>query len=42
MVEKVRALGPLNWQDKWSEDGDVEAAIERLPEEHAEAMEVPA
>lgn len=42
MVEKVRALGPLNWQGNWSEDGDVEAAIERLPEEHAEAMEVPA
>ena len=42
MVEKVSALGPLTWSENWSEDGNVEAAIERLVEEHAEAMEVPA
>jgi len=42
MVDKVRALGPLNWPARWSENGKIEAAIERLPEEHAEAMEVPA
>jgi F420-non-reducing hydrogenase iron-sulfur subunit len=42
MVEQVRALGPLDWPNKWSDDGDLEAAIERLVEEHAEAMEVPA
>ncbi|NIS82781.1 MAG: hydrogenase iron-sulfur subunit [Anaerolineales bacterium] len=41
MVDQVRALGPLNWPSHWSEDGDVEAAVERLAEEHAEAMEVP-
>jgi F420-non-reducing hydrogenase iron-sulfur subunit len=40
MVEKVRALGPLNWSATWRENGMVEAAIERLPEEHAAAMEV--
>ena len=42
MVEKVRALGPLNWSENWSEDANFEFAIERLVEEHAEAMEVPA
>ncbi len=42
MVEKVRALGPLRWPSNWSQDGGIEAAIERIPEEHAEAMEVPA
>lgn len=42
MIDQVRELGPLNWPGKWSEDGDVEAAIGRLAEEHAEAMEVPA
>jgi F420-non-reducing hydrogenase iron-sulfur subunit len=40
MVEQVRALGPLRWQSHWSEDGGRLAAIERLPEEHAAAMEV--
>ena len=39
MVDQVRALGPLNWPSNWSED--VDAAIERIVEEHAEAMEVP-
>lgn len=42
MVEQVRALGPLNWPAEWSENGKVEAAIQKLAEEHEEAMEVPA
>ena len=42
MVEQVRALGPLNWQNKWAEKEDIDAALNRLVEEHAEAMEVPA
>lgn len=42
MIDKVRALGPLNWSENYSENGEVGAAIERLAEEHAEAMEVPA
>jgi F420-non-reducing hydrogenase iron-sulfur subunit len=42
MVGQVRKLGPLNWPGHWSENGEVESAIERLAEEHAEAMEVPA
>lgn len=42
MIDQVRALGPLNWPVNWSEDGEVEATIERIVEEHAEAMEVPA
>jgi F420-non-reducing hydrogenase iron-sulfur subunit len=41
MVEQVRALGPLNWSSNWIEDEEIEAAIARLPKEHAEAMEVP-
>ncbi len=40
MVDQVRALGPLNWSGNWSED--VDTAIERIAEEHKEAMEVPA
>jgi F420-non-reducing hydrogenase iron-sulfur subunit len=42
MVEQVRALGPLNWKDNWVEEEDIDAALDRLVEEHAEAMEVPA
>ena len=42
MVDQVRALGPLNWQNKWAEKEDIDAALDRLVEEHAEAMEVPA
>lgn len=42
MVEKVRALGPLDWPGVWAENGNVEEAINALAEEHAEAMEVPA
>jgi len=32
MVEKVRALGPLNWPQNWKENGEYEAAIEALAE----------
>ncbi|MCK4741956.1 MAG: hydrogenase iron-sulfur subunit [Anaerolineales bacterium] len=42
MIDQVRALGPLDWPGHWSENGEVEKAIESLAEEHAEAMEVPA
>lgn len=42
MIEQVRALGPLNWEAQWSENGQVRMAIDRLPEEHQDAMEVPA
>ncbi|MEJ2550428.1 MAG: hydrogenase iron-sulfur subunit [Anaerolineales bacterium] len=42
MIEKVRALGPLNWSENYSQNGKVEAAIQQLAKEHAEAMEVPA
>lgn len=42
MIDQVRELGPLNWSARWSENGQVEAAIAMLAEEHAEAMEVPA
>jgi F420-non-reducing hydrogenase iron-sulfur subunit len=41
MIEQVRALGPLNWSKHWSENGNIEKAINQLVEEHAEAMEVP-
>jgi F420-non-reducing hydrogenase iron-sulfur subunit len=42
MVDEVRELGPLNWPQKWSENGRIEEAIESLQREHEEAMEVPA
>ncbi|MCJ7825946.1 MAG: hydrogenase iron-sulfur subunit [Anaerolineales bacterium] len=42
MVNQVRELGPLNWSGHWSESSELEMAIGRLAEEHAEAMEVPA
>jgi F420-non-reducing hydrogenase iron-sulfur subunit len=42
MVGQVRQLGPLNWPGQWSEGDEVESAVVRLAEEHAEAMEVPA
>lgn len=42
MVEQVRRLGPLNWPRQWQEDGGRLQAVERLAEEHAQAMEVPA
>ena len=41
MIEQVRDLGPLNWPKHWSENGNIEKAINQLVEEHAEAMEVP-
>lgn len=42
MVDKVRALGPLDWSNNWSENGKLEEAIKMLEHEHKEAMEVPA
>jgi F420-non-reducing hydrogenase iron-sulfur subunit len=42
MVEQIRALGPLNWSANWSEDSGRLEAIDNMPHEHAEAMEVPA
>jgi F420-non-reducing hydrogenase iron-sulfur subunit len=42
MVEQVRALGPLNWSTNWSENGHRLEALEKMAQEHAEAMEVPA
>lgn len=42
MVEQVRRLGPLNWPQHWQEDGGRLQAVEKLAEEHAQAMEVPA
>jgi F420-non-reducing hydrogenase iron-sulfur subunit len=42
MVAEVRALGPLQWRRQWSENGAIEAAIEKVAAEHARAMEVPA
>ena len=42
MIEKVRALGPLNWPANWQEDGGRLEALEKMAQEHAEAMEVPA
>jgi F420-non-reducing hydrogenase iron-sulfur subunit len=42
MVEDVRALGPLNWPKVWQQNGEVEAAVLRLAEEHSHSMEVPA
>jgi len=42
MVEQVRALGPLNWSSNWSENGHRLEALEKMAQEHAEAMEVPA
>ena len=42
MVDQVRQLGPLNWPAQWVDDEQIETAIERIVEEHAEAMEVPA
>ncbi len=39
-VVQVRALGPLRWQSNWSEDGGRLEALEKMAEEHAEALEV--
>jgi F420-non-reducing hydrogenase iron-sulfur subunit len=32
MVEKVRALGPLNWSQYWAENGEYESALAALEE----------
>ena len=42
MIEQVRSLGPLNWTANWSENGHRLEALEKMAQEHAEAMEVPA
>jgi F420-non-reducing hydrogenase iron-sulfur subunit len=41
LTETVRKLGPLRWSQNWAENGEFQAAIDKLPIEHAEAMEVP-
>ena len=41
MVEDIRLLGPLNWKQNLEED-DHELAIEKVLQEHADAMEVKA
>lgn len=42
MVEQVRALGPLRWPGNWTREEEQERlAVERVPREHAEVMEVP-
>jgi F420-non-reducing hydrogenase iron-sulfur subunit len=42
LTEKVRELGPLNWQRNWEENGQRLEALEGMIREHQEAMEVPA
>jgi F420-non-reducing hydrogenase iron-sulfur subunit len=32
MIEKVRALGPLNWRQHWKENGEYESALAALEE----------
>ncbi|MHB1037314.1 MAG: hydrogenase iron-sulfur subunit [Pirellulales bacterium] len=41
LVEDVRRLGPLRWSDNWRENGERLEALEKIVQEHAEAMEVP-
>ena len=41
LTETVRKLGPLNWAHNWVENGEQQTAIDKLVQEHAEAMEVP-
>jgi F420-non-reducing hydrogenase iron-sulfur subunit len=40
MVEQVRALGPLNWSQYWTENGEYEGAIEALAEATLEEKEM--
>jgi F420-non-reducing hydrogenase iron-sulfur subunit len=42
LVEDVRKLGPLNWPGNWEEAPERLEAIEKMAQEHAEAMEVKA
>jgi len=42
LVEQIRKLGPLNWGSNWEENGTRIDALERIVQEHAEAMEVKA
>jgi F420-non-reducing hydrogenase iron-sulfur subunit len=40
LTEEVRALGPLNWSANWEENGQRLEALEKIVQEHEEAMEV--
>jgi F420-non-reducing hydrogenase iron-sulfur subunit len=40
LVAEVRRLGPLGWPPHGLEEGVQRAAVERIPLEHAEALEV--
>jgi len=41
MIEQVRGLGPLDWPATWTaEDEATAAALEKIVEEHTEAMEI--
>ena len=40
LVDRIKALGPMDWTQNWLPDEEAEAAIGSLAEEHAEAMEV--
>ncbi|MCS7306510.1 MAG: hydrogenase iron-sulfur subunit [Thermoguttaceae bacterium] len=40
-VAQIRQLGPLGWSQHWQEDGQRQAALEAIVQEHASAMEVP-
>jgi F420-non-reducing hydrogenase iron-sulfur subunit len=40
LVEDVRRLGPLRWPANWEENGERQAALENIVQEHQEAMEV--
>lgn len=39
-VADVKKLGPLNWQQNWTENGERLHALEAIVKEHEEAMEV--
>lgn len=40
MVEKIRTLGPLNWPQYWTENGEYEDAVEALAEVALEEKEM--
>ena len=42
LVEDVRRLGPLNWSRNWEEIPERDEALESIPKERAELMEVEA
>ncbi|MGQ9574122.1 MAG: hydrogenase iron-sulfur subunit [Thermoguttaceae bacterium] len=39
-VEDIRQLGPLHWPANWQENGQRQAALERIAREHQQAMEI--